>query len=190
MVHEGEADIAELTGLVRRRVNVIDTLGFCDSTLCKDAVVRVVQDWLRIQAVMIDCFVIVVSNRIELDHAESIKKMLDWSNFDEYPLNFVFVCNKADLCPDEDTLQTNVALMVEQLRTGGRQLCLWRNMDDPAQREMPLMPLNMACGIPPTANPVEIQELLQPLCDSIFVRRGTGRTHQRVPVTLQACTIL
>lgn len=187
VVHEGETDILQVNGVTRRRVNIIDTLGFCDSTLHRDEVVQVVQDWLVNQAVMIDCFVIVVSNRIERDHEDSIKKMMGWLNFANHKGNFVFVYNKADLCPSEETVQTNIALMAQQLGNGSENLVLVAQDGDHVRR---VLPLNIACGISPDTRAPQVQQLLQPLCERIFSVRVHCRRAQRVPISPESCSIL
>eukprot|EP00440_Ansanella_granifera_P038842 gb/GFBE01042145.1/.p1 GENE.gb/GFBE01042145.1/~~gb/GFBE01042145.1/.p1 ORF type:complete len:285 (+),score=73.76 gb/GFBE01042145.1/:1-855(+) len=181
-----EIAVFEGTGLVyntyRRgqstTVNIIDTIGFCDSFMEPEEVVALIKHWLKVQDVVIDKVVFVLAGRIETVHAQNIKDLMKWLNFGDHPTRFLFVYNKADLVPDESTMQTNIAEMAESLETGFQQLAFHGGL---------AVDLNMTLGISPDATYEESQNILQSLALPLFANVDNSRI--RVNLN-RACRIL
>jgi hypothetical protein len=155
-------------------VNIIDTMGFCDSTFSEQEVVMLLKHFLKVQMTHIDKVVVVVSGRIEQAHVRSIRQILDWLDFQNHPFNFVFVYNKADQCRNLATIERNISAMIGQLETGGKKMGLKSSSGTRT------LDYNMALGIPPGAPWEESKEKMAKLARAVFVT-GT-RNKQRIPV--------
>jgi septin family protein len=59
--------------LCQRKVNLIDTIGLCDSFISEDIVLKLIQESLRINFAYLDQVVVICSGRIEFRHAENIR---------------------------------------------------------------------------------------------------------------------
>ena len=90
------------TGLIvtqRRKVNVIDTIGLCDSHITADGVLELIKESLKVNFAFIDQVVVLCSGRIERQHSENIKQILEWLRHSQYPTSFTFLYNKVDQMP-------------------------------------------------------------------------------------------
>ena len=77
-------------------VNLIDTIGFCDSEFSEVEIFDYIKDKLKTNLLHIDRVVIVCSGRLEKEHQKSIKKFMQWLKYDTYKRNFCFIYSKCD----------------------------------------------------------------------------------------------
>ena len=88
-----------------RKVNIIDTIGLCDSHISARMVLELIKSSLKVNFAYIDQVVVICSGRIEAIHTESITQTLEWLRYKDYRYSFTFVYNKADLlAPSEREL--------------------------------------------------------------------------------------
>jgi GTP-binding protein EngB required for normal cell division len=190
MVFEGEAEVKAIskvpgrkTEIIKKTVNIIDTVGFCDSIMSHAQVEELIQHWLELQKTTIDKVVVVTHGRIEKIHADSIKTMLKWLHFSEHKTSFVFVYNKADdvlRAADEATVQENLALMVEILGVDFTQVF---SFEDSSTIDL-VIPL----GIAPGSDFDVSEKAMSPLVTALFTECDESR--KRIPVSTSSCTIL
>jgi hypothetical protein len=74
----------------REQVNVIDTIGFCDTELSSQEVQSAIRSSVRTSITYIDKVVIVCSGRIEPPMVQAIKKMTKWLSYEKYKHNNFF----------------------------------------------------------------------------------------------------
>lgn len=182
-----------------RKVNIVDTVGLCDSALPPAALVTLIKDKLKGNMTYIDRVVIVCSGRIELGHQESIKQFMQWMNFERHAANFTFIYNKADAL-HEELREQNLFQMCSMLGTGNRvltcpdELFPSNLLGDQApvrpgrQREMNL---RLALGFPPNAPYGDVRENLGSLLDSTLIPLTASEgNYSRIPLSESSCTIL
>jgi len=138
---------------IDKKVNVIDTIGFCDSVMTGAEVLSLIKNSVKINTAYIDKVVIVCSGRIENTHVQAIKQVMQWLQFKSYTQKFVFIYNKSDgltraekminvthMC---QVLGANPDSGVEWLMTDGKRLSV---------------KLNLALGFPPGASYDNVKE--------------------------------
>mmetsp|Transcript_29596 Transcript_29596/g.92424 ORF Transcript_29596/g.92424 Transcript_29596/m.92424 type:complete len:441 (+) Transcript_29596:55-1377(+) len=181
----------------RRSVNVIDTIGFCDTTIQASEVFRIVKSRVETTCMHIDRVLVVCSGRIEGEHVASIKKVMEWLRFPQYQWNFTFIYNKADqLTPEE--CQDNLVTMCTLLETGNYHFRYefpqkWipsvvlrgEEVSDSVVRMVKTM--RITCGFPPCAKYETVEDDLHNLLDNVFF---AGRGMTRIPVEESWCPIL
>jgi len=185
--------------LETRKVNLIDTIGLCDSTLPADVLQGLIKQKLRGNMANIDRVVIVCSGRIELAQQEAIKQFKKWLLFDKYAENFTFIYNKADML-EEDEREEALFQMCTMLETGNEVLTCDRRLfpsavlqggTDSHPRNMKKeMKLRNAIGFKPRATYEEIQDDLEQLLDSTLIPINQSGRYKRIPLEDSFCTIL
>jgi GTP-binding protein EngB required for normal cell division len=83
-------------------VNLIDTIGICDSVMSGEEVFSWVKDRVKVNMMFLDVVVIICSGRIEGVQADAMKLYLKWLNYKERPGNFIFIYNKAEEQTDSE----------------------------------------------------------------------------------------
>ena len=78
------------------KINVVDTVGLCDTVMTKEQVFGYIKDKLKVNLLHIDRVVIMCSGRLEDDHQTEIKNFLTWLKYKEYRTNFLIIYNKCD----------------------------------------------------------------------------------------------
>ena len=96
-----------------RKVNIVDTIGMCDTVLSPEEVYNVVKDSVKANMVFIDKVVVVCYGRIQKDHKDSIGKFMEWLRYEKYKTNFIFVYNKQEGVPMADRQQHLVEMCSE-----------------------------------------------------------------------------
>ena len=86
----------------RAKINVIDTIGLCDSYLSATEVLSLVKQSVKVNLAHLDKVVICCSGRLEAVHKESIKQYMDWLNYKDNKAHFVFFYTKTDGMREED----------------------------------------------------------------------------------------
>ena len=108
--YTGEGYVAEGHGgrlvQVRKRINLIDSIGFCDSHLSSKEVYRLIKEQITSNTATLHKVVIVTSGRIEAQHKESIEQVMKWLKYDAAAMtgssvSFFFVYTKMDGKTDE-----------------------------------------------------------------------------------------
>lgn len=182
-----------------RKVNVIDTIGFCDTTLAPTEVLALIKQKIRTNILHVDRVLIVCSGRIERDHVAAIKQIMEWLKYDDgyYNWNFTFLYNKADqMLPAQR--ERNLITMCSLLGVGNhafRDQWHKKNMpsvnlrgEDPGDERIGLVfNMKIACGFPPQATYAEIESDLHILLDNMFI---PGAQNRRIPVEDTWCSIL
>ena len=174
---------------VEKTFNIIDTIGFCDSTFQPQEVIDLLKRFLVDQGTKIDRIIVVTAGRIERIHAESIKQIMKWTNFhathNRNPRSrFNFIYNKTDASNlTEEGIQQNVLGMSTTL---GTQMEALHFVDDEHNNDILTIPLNMPLGIPPDADFETTQAALEPVVLTMKARIEGPR----IDVNTQACVIL
>ena len=175
----------------QRRVNVIDSRGFCDSTISPGAVCSLVKDYIKTNIGYIDKLVILVSGRIERQHAESIRQILTWLNFYKQPQgrrgNYLFIYNKADRHNNEEETQLSIADMMTRLKTGHSHT---KPRSHHTAGEKVRFLCNRSLGIPMTASAEETRAAIDSL-NLLIPRIMSSGDEGRIEVEPKSmCTIL
>jgi GTP-binding protein EngB required for normal cell division len=193
-IHSGRAIIAGKS----RKINVMDSIGFCDSTLSAAEVLQLVKDSVKLNMLQVDSVVVVVSGRIEGAHADAIKTVLEWLKYnsgDNY-MNFSFIYNKADTADDDGELEMAIFQMASMLGVGGKSAggTLYPSRLLPSTRSRGLQEDKkgnvlvqklLSCGIPPRATYEEAEAEHLKVLDSTMLR-----SEGRLDVRQTSCLIL
>ena len=107
-------------------VNIVDTIGMCDSTLNKEEVYGLIKDSIISNMICIDKVVIVCAGRIEKDHKNAVKQFTKWLQYENHKQNFVFIYNK---CEEDDLAAREINML---------QMCEDFGADMSVQEEHPL----------------------------------------------------
>jgi len=170
-----------------KKVNIIDTLGFCDSQLSASQVLDAIKSSVKVNCTSLDKVVIVCSGRIEGKHTAAILQFMDWLNYSSYRDKFVFVYNKCD----GQTLGTktaNLADMCDLFGVDTFQDGVWVDRGSWSSIRM-----NLTTGFPPEASYDTIEDDLTALVRAVLCTGVTGPNdskRRRIPVSKDSCTIL
>jgi len=186
---------------VERKVNIIDSIGFCDATLSSDIILQVVQQHLRVNFAYVDYVLFVCHGRIEENHVSAIKALLKWMRYDKYYEHFLFVYNKADLVAENlrmgslsamcNLLQVNPRNFRMGVEKSPSEMLPENRVGQPllsrTSSEFVNLPRCFATAFPPSASFHEIQQDLYKLGDSLFLPMATCK---RIPMESSWCEIL
>ena len=115
-------------------MNIIDTIGLCDSMLTDEEVHMFINESLKINLMHIDKVLVVCFDRITPPHVESIQQFLELLQFKNHKSNFVFVYSKCDGASEEER-EENLEAMVDMLDNDADE-----NDDDPEKITTALPP--------------------------------------------------
>jgi len=189
--------------LEERRVNIVDTIGLCDTVLEAPVLHALIKEKLKGNLAHIDRVVFVCAGRVTQEHQDAIEQFQKWLRFSTYFENFTFIYNKADLLQEEDREQA-LFDMCGMLKAGNHVLTCHRDLfpsavlrgSNPgvqsfvatvsAKRECVL---RTAIGLTP--DKLREDDMMQ-LLDStmIPVMNKTEQGYQRIPLSEEDCTIL
>lgn len=182
---------------VRRRVNVIDTIGFCDTTIQASEVLRLIKSRVETSCMHIDRVLVVCSGRIEGEHVASIKKVMEWLRFPQYQWNFTFIYNKADQLSAMDR-EDNLVTMCTLLEAGNYHFryefpkkCVpsvvlkGEEVSEEVVRMVKTM--RISCGFPPCSEYEQVEDDLYSLLDNVFF---AGKGMARIPAEESWCSVL
>ena len=169
-------------------MNVIDSIGFCDSEIEPEDVQDLVQQYLghrfKDTKVHIDHVVIVCSGRIEHHHTDELQKIMEWLKYDEHKKNFTFVYNKADQARTEAEKAHGVHTLARSLGVSPVQVhyhpSFWRASADPADpatfyRTNEGGTNVLHTGFPPSATSIEdVRTVYNKFVDDVFDIRTRG----------------
>lgn len=202
---------AQIMGQMRK-VNIIDTIGFCDTDLTSSEVMSLIKDKVKLNFMYIDMVVVMCSGRVEKLHADAAKQVMNWLKYSEYVFNFTFIYGKADLVP-EDEREANLALMCEKLETGhiaGGTMRLKRSLLPSFVRaQAPLTEEvvekhhdpKIHCGLNPGAAFKDVEDELARVLDKVFMPTFKNlrslqkmdysiENQKRIPLEESWCSIL
>jgi len=174
-----------------RRVNIIDTIGFCDSEMSASEVYRLTKEQIEGNCMKLHRVVICTAGRIEHHHADAIKQFLKWLHYDNDPNTeevdpVIFVYTKCDASSRDspERRERNKADMMDRLGalavfTEIPARTPFNPSNDPKVRQV-----NLAVGFPPDSDCLESQDY-KDLCDILF---DTPMKH--FDITRSWCSIL
>jgi GTP-binding protein EngB required for normal cell division len=168
---------------VTKKLNVIDTIGFCDSIIPPEEIMALVKQFIRANVVSVHKVVIVCSGRIEAAQATQIKHLLQWLGYSRHKSEFVFIYNKAeDLDDDEKTecIGEMCTLLDVQQEYGLR-------LQPPDQTESIAVNFALATGFPPRAPLEDVIEDLTRLNHATLCFR---KDQKAIRVDESSCPIL
>ena len=172
------------------KINIIDTVGFCDTVMTNIEVLTVIEDRLKTNLFHINRVVIVCAGRLEADHQTGIKKFMELLKYKKYKTNFSFVYNKCDGMEEGNTLK-NLGDVCGMLKINPNT-----TIKNDFTRPTPLV---IATGFPPRAPFQDIKNDLLLLQESIMMPTyETGDSFdqldtkmiKRIPIHRYECTIL
>merc|ERR1712048_949251 len=99
----------------KRRVNVIDTIGMCDTEMTATEVLEAAKQSVTIHQFRIDKVVMLMTGRIEGEQLKQARNFLKWLRYEKYPRNFAFVYTKADQIKTAGQRDHNLATMMHEL---------------------------------------------------------------------------
>lgn len=153
---------------VKKRIHIIDSIGFCDSHLDAEEVHRLIKEQIKCNTAKLHKVIIVTSGRIELQHKQSIEQILKWLNYDPRErgrapgLSFIFLYTKMD-GKSKGQRATALAMLSDRLRVNTDQ---WATVDNAGQRMFGDSAL--AVGFNPKASVAEIKEDYDKLMSNMF----------------------
>ena len=132
-IHSGRTWMMDknVRSAIQRKVNIIDSIGLCDSDLSSDTVLELIKHHLRVNFAYVDYVVFVCHGRVEFNHAQTIKQLKKWMRYDQYPKHFIFLYNKADLITAASR-ERNLFDMLEMLEVRSEQFQVTLSDDDDA----------------------------------------------------------
>jgi len=169
------------------KVNVIDTIGFCDSVLTPKEVFSLVRDSVKVNLAHIDKVIICCSERMEADHKKSIIQFMDWLKYKKHMANFGFFYTKSDGL-SEGEKQDNLLRICDSLDINGQMNFVHYNKQSGANEEVKLV---NAISFAPNASSEEISlnrnKLMKLTLAPPSILVGS---QSRIPVSESNCTIL
>ena len=172
------------------KINVIDTIGLCDTVMQKNEVFNLIKDKLRISLLHIDRVVIVCSGRLEKNHQIEIKQFMKWLRYKEYVTNFALIYNKCDGMEEGKALK-NLSEVCDMLGMNPTA-----TIDCIKSRPTPLV---ISTGFPPCASFQDINNEILRLQETIllpnykfgeYFTRYEPDTRKRIPIEKSLCIIL
>ena len=176
--------------IIQPKLNVIDTIGLCDSEMDEDEVFSYIKDKLQTNLLHIDRVVMVCSGRVQGCHQDAMKNFMKWLKYKEFKTNFAFIYNKSDLVSEENKLD-NLNDTCGMLGIDATSKICNGNVR-PTE-------LVFTLGVPPNSefeaikdDLMRLQEgVLVPTCEeNIGFNHPEEDTHQRIPINRDQCTIL
>ena len=184
---QGEYTWLRATDRVRfptsRKVNIIDTIGLCDSVFTGTQVYDIIKNSVETNLMHIDKVVVVCSGRIQNTHIEAIKQFMKWLKYTQHKNKFAFIYSKCD-GQTEHKKSINLLTMCEKLGVDtSKNVVKLFNPDGTKD----LVNMNCAIGFPPNASYEQVEKDLHTL---VFAALSYS-TKSRIPVTREStCNIL
>ena len=193
--HQGSCDFEKLVdgnklNIKHPKINVIDTIGLCDTVMERNEVFNLIKDKLRTNVLHIDRVVIVCSGRLEKNHQIEIKQFMKWLRYKEYVTNFALIYNKCDGMEEGKSLK-NLSIVCGMLGMNAAA-----TIDCIKSRPTPLV---ISTGLPPCApfqdinnEILRLQEtILLPNCEfGEYFTKYEPDTRKRIPIEKRLCIIL
>lgn len=165
----------------KQAIRIIDSLGFCDTVIGPEEVLKIVKNYIQSNVLYIDKVVILCSGRIENGQACAIKDLMTWLDYTNHKADFVFVYNKAEDLTEPQRLQ-RIGEMGEILNFDPRYSFLFPTSSGSKQ-----VRFSIATGFPARAPYEEVHQDLVSLYDAVLSFRGDTK---RMRVDESWCSIL
>jgi len=177
-----------------RFVNLIDTIGFCDTQLTPTQVQRMIRESVKNNFIYLDKIVFLCSGRIEPGHKSAIQKFMEWFKYHAYGNNFVLVYGRCDGLSQEDRQQgimdacSVLGFTSNQQRIIKPDLVPSRVLSD--EKEIQIISFQIATAFPPGAPYSAISTDLYALVDAVFTPYYAAGEPVRIPARKEECLIL
>ena len=169
------------------KVNVIDTIGMCDSVLTANEVIALVRKAVKINLDHIDKVIICCSGRLELGHKNSILKFMKWLRYQDFKENFAFFYTKTDGMPNDEK-QNNLLKICDLLNIDSQVSILRKEEDTIVEEEVTVV---NTISFAPNATSDEISMSRNKLMTVAFMSPSSNvGSRRRIPVPGDTCTIL
>mmetsp|Transcript_107106 Transcript_107106/g.301428 ORF Transcript_107106/g.301428 Transcript_107106/m.301428 type:complete len:431 (+) Transcript_107106:50-1342(+) len=182
-IYSGTFEEHHVPGRPARILNVIDTVGFCDSVLPASEVIRLVKQFLKTHVVYLDKVIIVTSGRIEAEHAAAVNNFMAWLGYRSHKHEFCFIYNKADDLTQSEKTEA-VSNMCGLLGADSRFSVL---VEIPGSDVRRAIPNAFATAFPRRARLAEVREDLRMLYDALLLGNVSQR---RIMVDESSCILL
>ena len=167
-----------------RSINIIDTVGFCDTVFTIKETYDLIKHRLKTDLLYIDKVVIVCSDRVQNTHTEAIKQFMNWLKYNEYKENFAFIYNKSDRIETEAERNQSLLTMCRVLGVDtSRHVVNIRTADGLTRSVNTCLHL----GFPPNSSVEMVTSELNQLLGAVSVLPNPNR---RIYLHESSCTIL
>merc|ERR1712080_593421 len=163
------------------QVNVIDTVGFCDTVFSPAEVLTIIKSSVSVNVATLDRVVFVCSGRIESVHVDSMKQLLGWLKYNNNKICFSFIYNKSENSSDMQKTQ-NLEIMCNILGVDGTTSIIFKHGDGTRHN----VKLNQALGFPPNGSLSDMEEDLRML----KILSLNAQKKNRLKIDESWCTIL
>ena len=177
-------------------VNIIDTIGLCDSDMSEEEVFNVIQQKLDINLFHIDWVVIVCSGRIETYHQQAIKKFMCWLQYSKYKPNFLFIYNKCDgMDEGQQMISLSHFCTLLEIDTSVMNTLYYADANSKTTVSSSL-PTSFTLSVPPNKPYEEVRNKINYVTSLLKVPTYEKRSSQsfedrtRIPLNASSCTIL
>jgi len=160
-----------------RTVHIMDTIGFCDTSMSQTEVAGIVKQYIKATMLRIDKVVLVCSGRLIPGHKEAMCEFLSWLGYSENKSNFSVVYTKAE---DMSAADRRIVLqeVCEDLGVvAGLQLCIGdRTLPSTAikgrerDEQVSVLNMNIVVGFPPTGLYADVEEDLLTMLDVLLLQ--------------------
>lgn len=167
-----------------KTINVIDTIGMCDTYFTADEIYNMIKTNIELNLAKINKVVIVCSGRIEKQHADMIKKFMTWLQYNKNKKRFCFIYNKSDQLTEQEKVE-NLLSMCEMLGADPRDDGYWR-YSGKGQKIQMKHTVNM--GFPPRSPFTDdVRKNMDNLGDLVC---ANVPDYPRIEISKSSCTIL
>lgn len=170
-------------GATRKRLNVMDTVGFCDSVIPPGQVVKLVKGFIKANMMYLDKVVVVCAGRLPREQSDAIKKFMCWLQYSKHQQEFVFLYNQAE----ELNHTERVEAVGEMCGLLGVDPHYSRTVRIPNSDDVRVIPLAFATGFPPREPYSQVRADVQALYDAVLIARSDG---SRLLVRESDCALL
>lgn len=99
-----------------KKLVLTDTVGLCDTEYNEEELMRMIKGRINRNFRSIDVVLIVLAmDRITLDRSNSIKKVLEWLNYEKYAKRFTFVITKSGNLNNEDSEKNRLKAQLKSI---------------------------------------------------------------------------
>jgi GTP-binding protein EngB required for normal cell division len=158
---------------MKRPVNVIDSVGFCDSALSPYEVETIIKQFIKATLFHIDKVVLVCSGRLEAGQREAMRTIMQWLQYRRHAANFAIVYNKAEGL-EEDEREALLAQVCELLGAKtmtvqvGNELLPSSQVMGLTENVVNVVDMQVAVGFPQDVDYSLVQESHAAILDVVF----------------------
>lgn len=160
-----------------RLVNIVDTIGFCDTSMKPDDLHKLIKQYIKAHMMRIHKVVIVCAGRLEPSHAQAIREFLAWLKYSQNEGNFGLIYTKCeDLEPEQR--YTSICTICKELGITTSYQRWWDNptwqmpssvmKNRDVKEQVSVVPYNISVGFPPSSPYSEIEDDFLAALDVVF----------------------